>query len=84
MTPRILDPYRVGFGPSQRLIVDLGDLSRSLAVNSTGQNAQIFHRHREDQTEPWSRNEYHALLFGKAEVEKAAKEKLTLTPAAPK
>ncbi|HEV7786997.1 MAG TPA: penicillin acylase family protein, partial [Thermoanaerobaculia bacterium] len=51
MSPRILDPYRVSFGPSQRLIVDLGDLSRSLAVNSTGQNAQIFHRHREDQTD---------------------------------
>ncbi len=81
MSPRMLDPYRVSFGPSQRLIVDLGDLSRSLAVNSTGQNAQIFHRHRDDQTDLWSRNEYHAMLFGRDGVEKAAKERLTLTPA---
>jgi penicillin amidase len=72
--------YKVLFGVSQRLIVDLGDLSRSLSVNSTGQNAQIFHRHRVDQTELWSRNEYHPMLFDRAAVEKAGEERLTLTP----
>jgi len=81
MTPSRPDPYRVIFGVSQRLIVDLGDLSRSLSINSTGQNAQVFHPHREDQTDLWVRNEYHPMLFGRAEVEKAAKDRLTLTPA---
>jgi penicillin amidase len=80
MTPNRMNPFRVTFGVSQRLIVDLSDLARSLSVNSTGQNAQVFHRHREDQTELWSRNEYHPMLFTRDAVEKAGKEKLTLTP----
>jgi len=79
-TPNRMNPYRVGFGVSQRMIVDLGDLARSLAVNSTGQNAQLFHRHRVDQTDLWSRNEYHPMLFGRDAVAKAGKEKLVLRP----
>lgn len=80
LTPNRMNPFRVGFGVSQRLIVDLGDLARSLAVNSTGENMQLFHRHRDDQTELWSRNEYHPMLYGREAVKKAAREKLTLTP----
>jgi penicillin amidase len=80
MTPNNMNPFRVTFGVSQRLIVDLADLGRSLAVNSTGQNAQLFHRHREDQTDLWSRGEYHPMLYGREAVEKAAKERLTLMP----
>ncbi len=80
MTPNHNDPYRVAFGVSQRLIVDLGDLGRSLAVNSTGQDAQLFHRHRADQTGSWSRNEYHPLLLDRAAIEKAGEETLTLEP----
>ena len=82
LTPNRVNPFRIGFGVSQRLIVDLGDLSRSLSVNSTGQNMQLFHRHRDDQTELWSRNEYHPMLYTRDAVEKAGKEKLTLKPRA--
>jgi penicillin G amidase len=81
MTPDRAKPYKVVFGVSQRMIVDLGDLARSLAVNSTGQNAQLFHRHRADQTDLWSRNEYHPMLYGREAVEKADKERLVLRPA---
>lgn len=80
MTPNRDKPFRVAFGVSQRMIVDLGDLSRSLAVNSTGQDAQLFHRHRADQTGLWSRNEYHPMPFYRGAVEKAAAETLTLVP----
>ena len=79
-TANRMNPFRVGFGVSQRMIVDLADTSRSLAVNSTGQNAQLFHRHRVDQTDLWSRNEYHPMLFDRDAVTKAGKERLVLKP----
>jgi penicillin G amidase len=80
MAANRMNPYRVRFGVSQRLIVDLGDFARSLSVNSTGQNAQLFHRHRTDQTDLWSRNQYRPVLYGREAVERAGKERLTLTP----
>ncbi len=49
--------YTVGFGPSQRLVADLADLSRSRAINSTGQVGLPFHHHHLDMTELWSRGE---------------------------
>lgn len=49
--------YTVGFGPSQRFVADLADLSRSRAINSTGQVGLPFHRHHLDLTELWSRGE---------------------------
>ena len=78
--PSLEDPFHASFGSSQRLLADLGDLSRSLAVNSTGQTAQLFHRHREDQILLWSRVAYHPLLWGRAAVEKGEDEKLVLKP----
>jgi penicillin amidase len=73
-------PYQVPFGSSQRLIVDLSDLGRSLAINSTGQCAQLFHRHRSDQTPLWARNEYRPMLFSPQAVNAGAEETLTLKP----
>ena len=81
MTPANRAPWAVIFGVSQRMIVDLADVGRSLSVNSTGQHAQIFNPHRHDQTELWARNEYHPMLYAKEAVEKAGRERLTLTPA---
>jgi penicillin amidase len=80
MAANNMNPFRVLFGVSQRMIVDFADLGRSLSINSTGQNAQLFHRHREDQTDLWSRGEYHPMLYDRPAVEKGAKERLTLTP----
>jgi penicillin amidase len=53
--PDFTHPYAVTFGSSQRMIVDLGDLDGSLWVNSSGECAVPFHRHREDQTAAWAR-----------------------------
>ena len=74
-------PFVALFGTSQRLIVDLADLGRSLVVNSTGQSGLLFHRHREDQIPLWKNHEYRPLLFSREAVEKAGEERLTLTPA---
>lgn len=73
-------PFQVGFGVSQRFLADLADLSRSVAVNSTGQSAPIFHRHREDQARLWSAGQYHPVLAGRDAVEREAEATLILAP----
>ncbi len=74
------DPFEAVFGVSQRLIVDLADLTSSRAVNSTGQVAHLFHPHREDQLELWSRVEYHPVLVRREAVVADAEATLRLLP----
>jgi penicillin G amidase len=54
-TPDVANPFATSFGVSQRLIVDLADFDRTLAVNSTGQSGLPFHRHRVERVRAWSR-----------------------------
>lgn len=72
--------FQVGFGPSQRFIADLSDLSRSIAVNSTGQTALPFHPHRDDQARMWAASEYHPVLGSREAARAQAESVLTLTP----
>jgi penicillin amidase len=72
--------FQVGFGPSQRFIADLSDLSRSIAVNSTGQTALPFHPHRDDQARMWAASEYHPVLGSREAAKAQAESVLTLTP----
>jgi penicillin amidase len=81
--PDLKAPFRVIFGVSQRFIADPGAPRRSLAVNSTGQVAALFHRHREDQFRLWAAGEYHPVLPDREAVERAAEAHLRLVPAPP-
>ena len=74
------DPFAMGAGVSQRMIVDLGDLDRSLAIHTTGQSGQLFHPHREDFIPLWENVDYHPQLFGRAAVEAEAATVLVLEP----
>ena len=76
----LADPFAVNFGVAQRMLVDLGDLERSLAVNSTGQVAHAFHPHREDQIAPWAAVDYHPLPATRETAAAAAEATLRLTP----
>ena len=67
-------------GVSQRMIVDLGDLSNSLFVNTTGQSGQAFDPHYGDMIEAWQDVEYHSLPLERDAVEALAKTTLTLKP----
>ncbi|HEY7214633.1 MAG TPA: penicillin acylase family protein [Thermoanaerobaculia bacterium] len=75
-------PFPVVFGTAQRMIVDLGDLEASTWVNSTGQDAQLFHRHREDQIPKWEAIEDYPMRFGRAAVQAHPEARLTLVPGA--
>jgi penicillin amidase len=80
--PDFTNPFAVVFGTSQRMIVDLADLDNSLWVNSTGECAVPFHRHREDQTARWIDLGYYPLLASEAKLRAAAEARLVLVPAA--
>lgn len=76
--------YSAGFGqviiPSYRQIIDLGDLSRSVSMHSTGQSGQPASEHYSDFVEPWAKVKYHPMLFDRGTIEKEAKELLLLVP----
>ncbi len=74
------DPYTVRTVPSYRLIVDLGDLSRSVAMHTTGQSGHPFHRHYDDMIDPWRNIAYHPMLWLRADVEADAEGTLRLRP----
>jgi penicillin amidase len=73
-------PFSVGFGTSQRMIVDLGDLNNMLVVNTTGQSGHIFHPHREDQISLWRDVGYRSAPFSREAVGTESEGVLTLVP----
>jgi penicillin G amidase len=73
-------PFAVVFGSAQRMIVDLSDLEASTWVNSTGQNGQLWNRHREDQIPKWEAVEDYPMGFGEAAVRAHPQHRLTLVP----
>jgi penicillin amidase len=77
--------YSGGFGSlvvaSYRQIVDLGNLSNSVAMHSPGQSGQPASEHYRDFIEPWADVRYHPMLFDRTEIEMQVKELLKLTPA---
>jgi penicillin amidase len=68
--------------PSYRQIIDLSDLSKSISMHSTGQSGQPASDHYKDFVEPWSKVEYHPMLFDEKSIKKEAKEVLRLKPCA--
>ncbi|HEX2173116.1 MAG TPA: penicillin acylase family protein, partial [Dehalococcoidia bacterium] len=69
-----------GWSPSYRLIVDLGNFDRTLAVLPTGQSGHPFSRHYRDQHDLFLSGRYHPCPFSLEAVEKAAVARLDLVP----
>jgi penicillin G amidase len=72
--------YQVSWLPSERMIVDMSNLSVSLSVNTTGESGHAFHANYDDQVDLWRTIQYHPMLWDKQQVESAAKAHLVLTP----
>jgi penicillin G amidase len=79
-TPDLTKPFAVVFGTAQRMIVDFANLDASTWVNSTGQNGQLWNRHREDQIPKWEAVEDYPMQFGEAAVRARPEGTLTLAP----
>jgi penicillin amidase len=74
------DPYDNKLSaPSFRQIVDLGDLSRSVAMHPPGQSGHLASPHYDDLIEPWLKGEYYPMLWTREQVEDGAVARLRLT-----
>lgn len=72
--------FFVDWLPSMRMRVDLGDLSRSVALHTTGQSGHADHPHYDDMIPMWLEGETYPMLWTRADVEARAKETLVLEP----
>ena len=73
------DPYdNLAWAPSFRQIIDMSDLSRSVAVYSPGQSGQLGSQHYDDLIDPWLEGNYYPILWTRDQIENAAKSRLYL------
>jgi len=76
-------PYEnLAASPTFRQIVDMGDLTRSIAVNPPGQSGNLSSPHYADLAQPWLDGQYHPMLWTRAQVEEGLETKLVLEPEA--
>ncbi|MBN2323992.1 MAG: penicillin acylase family protein [Spirochaetes bacterium] len=75
------EPFEAKSITSMRQIIDLGDLSASLTMHTTGQSGHPGHTHYDDLIDPWRLVQYHPTLWEKGDVEKSSKHRLILKPA---
>ncbi len=66
------------WAPSYRQIVNMADVSSSLASCPPGQSGQVSSPHYDDQIQPWLNGDYHPMLWTRQQVESQAQHKLTL------
>ncbi len=74
------DLFQVVSLPSMRTIIDLGEFSRSLSTNTTGQSGHPFHKHYDDQIDQWRLIQYAPIYWARDQVEANSEGTLTLTP----
>jgi len=66
--------------PSMRMIVDMGDLSKGVGMNSTGQSGHPGNLWYGNMIIPWSKVQYHPMLWTRQQVEAGTAHKLNLNP----
>jgi penicillin amidase len=77
---RMSEPYAIQTVASYRQIIDLGDLTHSVSMHTTGQSGHPFHRHYDDMIDPWRNVEHHLMLWERQDVERNAEGTLVLRP----
>jgi penicillin amidase len=69
-------------GPSYREILDVGNWDESVVANAPGESGQPGSPHYSDLVPLWDQTRYFPLLYSQAAVDKEAKDRLVLEPAA--
>jgi penicillin amidase len=72
--------FGVELHQSYRMIIDVGDWSRSLGIYATGQSGQPFAKHWGDMQASWQRFEYNPLVYTPQDIEAKKEGVLTLNP----
>lgn len=73
--------YDVDWVPSQRMVIDLGDLDSSTFIHTTGQSGHAFSANYDSMIEMWTDGEHGPMPFSRAAVESVSVDLLTLVPA---
>ena len=76
----LFQPWEVTTGASQRFIIDLSDMSRSLRVLPTGISGNFVSAHYDDQVDLWLNLEYRPFVLSRDEVLKDKAHQLRLKP----
>jgi penicillin amidase len=76
----IQDGYATTSLPSLRMIVDLGNLSNSITMHTTGQSGHAYNMHYADMAPLWANIEYYSMLWEEGEITSQAEGHLVLTP----
>jgi len=69
-------------GPSYREILDVGNWDESVVANAPGESGQPGSPHYSDLVPLWDQTHYFPMLYSRAAVDKEAKDRLVLEPAA--
>jgi penicillin amidase len=72
--------FAVDWLPSEREIVDLSDLDRSVAIHTTGESGHAYNRHYADMAPLWAGVKYYPMWWKRDSVEKDAEAHLRLLP----
>jgi len=72
--------FEVDWLPSMRMIVDLGNLSNSLTVHTTGQSGHAYSPHYIDMAPLWVSVTYYPMLWDEQAITAAAEAHLQLLP----
>jgi penicillin amidase len=75
-----VEGFEVDWVPSMRMLVDLGDLSKSLTVHTTGQSGHVDHPHYDDLIPLWQSGRYYPMRWTAEQVATGAAEVQTLRP----
>lgn len=76
----VIDGYETNWLPSMRMIVDLGDLTNSVTVHTTGQSGHAYHPHYIDMAQMWANIQYYSMLWDEKAVTSQAEGHLVLKP----
>jgi penicillin amidase len=73
-------PFEVTTHQSYRMIIDVGDWTKSLAIFATGESGQPGSKFWENMYAPWVQGSYNPLLYTKEQIDANKDSQLTLTP----
>ncbi|MET7339322.1 penicillin acylase family protein [Nonomuraea sp. NPDC005650] len=72
--------FQQSSGASFKMVLDVGRWDNSRAVNAPGQSGDPRSPHYRDLAERWRSGDYFPLLYSRAQVERNAASRITLTP----
>ena len=73
--------YELDWHPSQRMVVDFSDFSKSTYINTTGNSGHAFHRYYDNMIEAWTDGVQAPMYWTRDEVALNATSTLELVPA---